>query len=408
MNPENETSQGNETPSLERVGKIKPTEAMKHLCSFMKEITDGDTQSLLLNLENSIAYMDEKLHIYEEMLQKATGNKKPQLDDDQKRRLAQAGERLNEYILSQIENTFAPSTVRKWYLDLVGSKYNSVAPGQRHRGPKELPPNVVDIIVYISKSNRYWGFKRIAAYLQYLGYDVSEYSVKRILKNHGIVPDPDGNCKHSWKTFIDAHREITSSCDFATTEILAPGGLMRYHMLFFEDISTREVCLGGIVHDPDGMWVTQVARNMCDMWEGKLLGKEYLIHDGDYLFGTGFDSVLSSIGITSRKLPRRSPELNGHIESFIKTFKTECLNHVILTSESQLRYVVHQWLEYYNHERPHSGIGWQMIKPWPQPPDGVVHEFSRLGGLLKSYRRIKRNGGDDGASDFGEPLSAMA
>jgi hypothetical protein len=30
-----------------------------------------------------------------------------------------------------------------------------------------------------------------------------------------------------------------------------------------------------------------------------------------------------------------------------------------------------------------------MIKPWPQDADGEIVEFSRLGGLLKSYRRVK-------------------
>lgn len=88
--------------------------------------------------------------------------------------------------------------------------------------------------------------------------------------------------------------------------------------------------------------------------------------------------------------PPRSPELNGHIEAFIGTFKTECLNQLVLRSEAQLRYVVHHFLEYYNHERPHTGLGGKMIKPHPQEPDGEIMEFSRLGGLLKSYRRIKR------------------
>ena len=64
--------------------------------------------------------------------------------------------------------------------------------------------------------------------------------------------------------------------------------------------------------------------------------------------------------------------------------------HLILTSEAQLRYVVKEFLEYYNHERPHSGLGGNMIKPWPQDEDGEVTEFSRLGGLLKSYRRVKK------------------
>ena len=52
-----------------------------------------------------------------------------------------------------------------------------------------------------------------------------------------------------------------------------------------------------------------------------------------------------------------------YMESFIKTFKKECLNHFVLTSEAQLRYVVKEFLEYYNHERPHSALDGRMIKP---------------------------------------------
>ena len=59
------------------------------------------------------------------------------------------------------------------------------------------------------------------------------------------------------------------------------------------------------------------------------------------------------------------------MESFIKTFKTECLNHFVLTSEAQLRYVVKEFLEYYNHERPHSALGGKMIAPHPQDADGL-------------------------------------
>jgi len=69
---------------------------------------------------------------------------------------------------------------------------------------------------------------------------------------------------------------------------------------------------------------------------------------------------------------------NGHIESFIKTIKTECLDHLILTSEVQLRYVVREYLQYYNRERPHSSLGGKMITPLPQDEDGKITEFSRL------------------------------
>ncbi|MBE6406959.1 MAG: transposase [Lentisphaerae bacterium] len=50
-------------------------------------------------------------------------------------------------------------------------------------------------------------------------------------------------------------------------------------------------------------------------------------------------------GCQSKPIPPRSPECNGYMESFIKTFKTECLNHLILSTESQLRYVINEFLE---------------------------------------------------------------
>ncbi len=46
-------------------------------------------------------------------------------------------------------------------------------------------------------------------------------------------------------------------------------------------------------------------------------------------------------------------------------------------------------MEYYNHERPHSALDGKMINPWSLDSEGEIVEFSRLGGLLKSYRRMK-------------------
>ena len=86
--------------------------------------------------------------------------------------------------------------------------------------------------------------------------------------------------------------------------------------------------------------------------------------------------------------PPQIANCNAHIESFIKTFKTECLDHLILTDERQLQYVVREFLEYYNHERCHSGLDGRRIDPRPEPPDGEIRLFTRLGGLLKCYRRV--------------------
>ena len=81
---------------------------------------------------------------------------------------------------------------------------------------------------------------------------------------------------------------------------------------------------------------------------------------------------------------------NSFSEAFIKSIKTECLNKLILTSEAQLRYVLREYIFYYNHCRVHRGLGGRMIAPLPQDEDGDIVEFNHLGGLLRSYRRVKQ------------------
>jgi putative transposase len=62
---------------------------------------------------------------------------------------------------------------------------------------------------------------------------------------------------------------------------------------------------------------------------------------------------------------------------------------MMLFGERHVRFVVGQYVEHYNLERPHSGIGHEPpVKPEAPPPrDGPVACRERLGGLLKSYYR---------------------
>lgn len=273
---------------------------------------------------------------------------------------------------------------------MIGKKYDSTRQGNgKKRGRKPVSEEIVQNILRLAK-NSDWGYARIVSYMTYLGYKVSVSTVRKVLDDHGIVADPECRKRGDWEQFINSHKNVIAAADFATVELLTPDGLSREHILFFEDITTREVRLGGIVHAPDGTWMKQIARNMTDAWNGFLIGKEYLIHDRDALFTNDFTLILKSAGVKCKKLPPRSPQLNSFIEAFIKSFRQECMDKLILTSETQLRYVVKEYLEYYNRERPHRGLYGKMINPWPQYPDGDIVEFSRLGGLLKSYRRVKQ------------------
>ena len=357
----------------------------------MGDVKDGNLREILANMQKMCDYQAEKLRIYEEHLTVLSGKKRPELNDSDKRRLAQKGKVLNDFLLATVEPTWAPGTIRSWYNTLVGAKYDSTkSPDQKKRGRKPVSPEIVDVVLKLAQNNPDWGYDRIASTMNYLGYNVCASTVRHILNDHGIVPDPEQRLRGDWDQFIETQQYCTASTDFAQVERLTPFGLVRESLLFFMDIGGREVQCGGIVHAPDSNWTAQVARNMCDMWDGFLLGKKYLIHDRDSLFNKQFDAVFESIGITIKKLPPFTPQMNARMENFIRALKTECLDKMIFSSAAQLRYAVNQYLEYWNHYRPHAGLGGAMVKPYEQDMDGEIAEMSFLGGLLHGYRRERR------------------
>ena len=77
--------------------------------------------------------------------------------------------------------------------------------------------------------------------------------------------------------------------------------------------------------------------------------------------------------------------MNSRMENFIRAIKTECLDKIIFTNERQLRLAVKEYLDYWNHYRPHA-----VVLPYPQDADGEIREISFLGGLLHGYRRVKQ------------------
>ncbi len=76
-------------------------------------------------------------------------------------------------------------------------------------------------------------------------------------------------------------------------------------------------------------------------------------------------------------------------ERLIGTFRRECLDFFLILSERHLSKGLKEYVEYYNHSRPHQGIGQQRpIKPAILTgPKGQIVAFPVLGGLHHSYER---------------------
>jgi len=141
------------------------------------------------------------------------------------------------------------------------------------------------------------------------------------------------------------------------------------------EYSTRKVQIVGIVEQAYGGWMEQMARNLSDPFTGFLKDKRYR----DTLFTKAFRGILKASGIKTVRTTPMSPNLTPVIERFIRSIKAECLNKMLIFGEAHLRHVVSSYIDHYHQERPHQGIGNNIIDP---PPEGegeiVCHE--RLAG----------------------------
>ena len=76
-----------------------------------------------------------------------------------------------------------------------------------------------------------------------------------------------------------------------------------------------------------------------------------------------------------------------------RSIREECLNHLVLFSEASLRLAIGEYIEHFHQERPHQGLGNEIIEPQFRPTDErgeSVECRKRLGGLLKYYAPIER------------------
>src|SRR3954467_3280651 len=325
-----------------------------------------------------IEYLREENRVLREQL----GERRLRLTDDQRRRLAARAKGLGRKVLAELATIVTPETLLRWHQRLIAQKYD----GSVHRRPgrPRTTGEVEDLVVQMAEQNRDWGYRRIQGALSNLGYQLARSTIADILERHGIEPAPERSRKTTWKEFLTQHWELIVAADFFTVEVWTAKGLQRFIVLFFIELSTRRVEISGISAAANGLWMSQIARNLTDCVEGLLTGKRYLIHDRDPLFTDEFLRTLKDANVKSVKLPPRSPNLNAYAERFVRSIKECCLDRFILFGESSLRTAVRNFVAHYHRERNHQGLGNRIIQPEPghATNTGAVHRRERLGGTL--------------------------
>ena len=259
-----------------------------------------------------------------------------------------------------------PATLLRWHRELVARSWTYPRGG---KAMNALADDVVALVLRLARENPRWGYVRIVGECRKLGVAVSATSVRNVLRRHRVRPAPRTSGP-SWQQFLRAQAAGTLACDFFHVDTVT---LRRLYVLFFIDLERRKLFLAGVTAHPVGAWVTQQARNLTATLEDQGRAVRFLVRDRDAKFVGPFDEVMRSVGAR-----------------VIRTARAECLDWVLIRGERHLERALREFVQHYNHQRPHRGIDLQAPVAYP-----TLHRFTggarvertdRLGGLLHEYR----------------------
>lgn len=251
----------------------------------------------------------------------------------------------------------------------------------------------VNLVLRMAQENLQWGYRKVVGELKKLGIPIGTTTVRQILKDSGVPPAPDKAFKKPivpWTKFVRAHMDSMVGCDFFTKRVYTLRGVFTAYMLVFIHLGSRKVYCSPATYNPDGEWVMQQMRN-ASMWLDDIGVKpRFLIHDRDRKYPDEFKAFWKTEDVRCIRIPIKAPKANAYSETWIESYKRECMNHFICFGLDHLDHITMTWVTYYNTLRPHRGVGMnnEVLDETFRPQlHGTVRCKQQLGGIIKSYYR---------------------
>jgi transposase InsO family protein len=301
-------------------------------------------------------------------------------------------------------------TVHRWLRRYARSGLSGLVdrPPTPRSCPHQIPPEVEAAIVEMRREHPGWGPRTIGHQLAQAGVVPlpSRSSIYRALVRHQLIEPQARKRKRS------DYRRWERSRSMELWQLDVTGGVV------LEDGSRLQLLTGLDDHSrfcvSARVLVRATARPVCRAFADAMRAHgvpEQVLTDNGKVFtgrfgrGTGevlFDRICRENGIKHLLTAPRSPTTTGKVERFHKTLKREFLDGKRFASISEAQEAIDGWVEHYNRDRPHQGIGmvapferFRLAIPDPMSPIEPVAEPPRLveaADVTIVSRKVSSNG----------------
>jgi putative transposase len=283
--------------------------------------------------------------------------------------------------LNELASIAHPASIRKWIRQLANR------PVTKMKGRPRTAPEIEAMVLMMAEKNS-WGYTRILGELRKLDiHSLTRNTVKNILKRNGYETGPSRG-PGTWDEFITRHAKTMWQCDFFSKRIVSGMKLRDAYALVFINIATRKVFVTPSTYKPDETWLLEQAGAFQSHLKEQDMECNLLMRDRDSKFYKSFDGKFSDESRVVKLSEVRAPNMNAFVERFIQSIQQECLDHFIAFGRNHFDYLCQEYVEHYHTERPHQGLGNELVVKPPDEQEAKDFKLNcreRLGGILRSY-----------------------